>query len=143
MKRTTFLFALLSIIFAACENPDSILPPTHATRVPRPILSAPVSDTTPSGTYRLTLHWSVADSSNLKDFEIYRFLGGAGRNWEMLTIMRTFAFGDTTVWGAQWAGALSSDSVLVVKYALTPIGLDRYRGQSSDTVSWTLDRRKH
>ena len=72
---------------------------------------------------------------NLKDFEIYRSI--AGDYFQMIMAGRFFTYADTSI-----AWYFPEDSLQLLKYAVVPIGIDRYRGQSSDTLTMYMKKKK-
>ena len=134
--RSLYLFAtlLLLFFFSACDAPKQVVSPGYLTRVPRPLDLKAVQDTTNYGTSRVTVRWSVTDSANLKDFEIYRSV--AGDYFLMIMAGRFFVYADTSI-----AWYYPEDSLQLLKYAVIPIGIDRYRGQSSDTLMMYMKKK--
>src|SRR5450759_4914261 len=122
-----FRILLLLFFFSACDASREVVAPGYLTRVPRPVGLTAVQDTIKSGKSRVTVAWSVTDSTNLKDFEIYRSV--AGDYFQMIMAGRIFVYADTSI-----AWYFPEDSLQLLKYAVVPIGIDRYRGQSSDTL---------
>jgi hypothetical protein len=130
-----FTTLLLLFSFSACDVPREVVAPGYLTRVPRPVGLTAVQDTNTNGTSRVTVTWSVTDSTNLKDFEIYRSV--AGDYFQMIMAGRIFTYADTSI-----AWYFPEDSVQLLKYAVIPIGIDRYRGQSSDTLMMYMQKKK-
>lgn len=122
-----FTILLVVLFFSACDSPRDLVAPGYLTRVPRPMGLTAVQDTMDNGKNRVTVTWSVTDSVNLKDFEIYRSV--AGDYFQMIMAGRMFKYADTSI-----AWYFPEDSLQLLKYAVIPIGTDRYRGQSSDTL---------
>jgi hypothetical protein len=130
-----FRILLLLFFFSACDAPREVVAPGYLTRVPRPLSLTAVQDTTENGTSRVTVTWSVTDLTNLKDFEIYRSV--AGDYFQMIMAGRIFVYADTSI-----AWYFPEDSLQLLKYAVIPIGIDRYRGQSSDTLMMYMTKKK-
>jgi hypothetical protein len=130
-----FTTLVLLFFFSACDAPREVVAPGYLTRVPRPLGLTAVQDTTKSGTNRVTVRWNIADSTNLKDFEIYRSI--AGDYFQMIMAGRIFVYADTSI---TWY--FPEDSLQLLKYAVIPIGIDRYRGQSSDTLMMYMMKKK-
>ncbi len=126
---------LLLFFFSACDAPREVVAPGYLTRVPRPVGLTAVQDTNKNGTSRVTVTWSITDSTNLKDFEIYRSV--AGDYFQMIMAGRIFTYADTSI-----AWYFPEDSLQLLKYAVVPIGIDRYRGQSSDTLMMYMTKKK-
>lgn len=129
-----FIILFSVCLLAGCDSPTKLIVPTYQTRVPRPFGLTAVQDTIANGKARVTVSWSVASTSNLKDFELYRSV--AGDYFSMIQADYFFTFGDTTI---AWANP--ADSLQLVQFAVVPIGLDRYRGQSSDTLSMYMKKK--
>ena len=130
---------IFSIIFAlclvaGCDSPTVLITPTYQTRVPRPFGLSAVQDTIANGKTRVTVSWSTASTTNLKDFELYRSI--AGDYFIMIQADFIFTYPDTTI---LWVNP--TDSLQLVQFAVVPIGVDRYRGQSSDTLSFYMQRK--
>lgn len=131
----TYTALILLCFFSACDSPRGVVAPYHLTRVPRPIGLTAVQDTTNNGKSRVTVSWSVTDSTNVKDFEIYRSI--AGDYFQMIMAGRIVTYADTSI-----AWYFPEDSLQLLKYAVVPIGIDRYRGQSSDTIMMYMKKKK-
>ena len=130
-----FTTLLLLFFFSSCDAPRELVAPGYLTRVPRPVGLTAVQDTNTNGKSRVTVKWSVTDSTNLKDFEIYRSI--AGDYFQMIMAGRFFTYADTSI-----AWYFPEDSLQLLKYAVVPIGIDRYRGQSSDTLTMYMKKKK-
>ena len=130
-----FTTILILVLISACDAPREIAGPGYLTRVPRPVGLTAVQDTMANGTTRVTVKWIVTDSTNLKDFEIYRSV--AGDYFQMVMAGRFFTYVDTSLF---WY--VGDDTLQLLKYAVVPIGLDRYRGQSSDTLAMYMTKKK-
>lgn len=120
-----FSFALFTIFFfIKCGQPEELISPTHYSRVPRAVNLTASYDTTETGKYRIMLSWGVTGTENLKDFEIYRSVNNA--NFFFLTggIVST-NFIDSS---------LANTSDYTIAYFINGRGIDRFVGQSSDTL---------
>lgn len=128
MKKLYILLSFASIIFLAesCGNAEEIITPSHYSRVPRPVNLSANYDTTSSGKYRIFLSWNVESTNNLKDFEIYRSVNSNNFFFLVGGIIST-SYIDSTL-------SNSTDS-LKVAYYVNGRGIDRFVGQSSDTIS--------
>ena len=119
------IFTITLMLIISCNNPEEIITPTHYSRVPRAVNLSVSYDTSAVGTYRVVLNWAVESTTNLKDFEIYRNLDQAGFFFLIGGITST-SYIDSSL-------SNSSDS-LNISYFVNGRGLDRFVGQSSDTI---------
>ena len=133
MKNISIIIFAVCLV-AGCDSPTALIVPTYQTRVPRPGGLTAVQDTIANGKTRVTVSWSVASATNLKDFELYRSV--AGDYFVMIQADLIFTYRDTTI---LWVNP--TDSLQLVQFAVVPIGLDRYRGQSSDTLSFYMTKK--
>lgn len=124
---TVFVFIIHHL---SCSEPEVILNPTHYSRVPRAVNVTASYDTTETGKYRIMLSWSVTGTQNLKDFEIYRSVNNA--NFFFLTGgILTTNYIDSS---------LLNTNDYVLAYFINGRGIDRFVGQSSDTVRITVTK---
>jgi hypothetical protein len=136
-KYNHLLYLILFVfIYTGCDAPKDLIDPTHNTRVPRPLNLTATIDTAalPRDTTVIRLQWIVNDTTNLKDFEVYRRI--SNNIFSMLTVQRELALTDKISW------VNITDSVQFVGYAVVPIGIDRYRGQSSDSLYMYIAKKK-
>ena len=138
MTKYNYLLYLILFVFicSGCDAPKDLIVPTHYTRVPRPLNVTATIDTAalPRDTIVIRLTWIVNDTTNLKDFEIYR--GRSNNTLSMLTVQRELTLTDKVPW------VIPTDSIQFVGYAVVPIGIDRYRGQSSDSLYMYITKKK-
>jgi len=127
MKNIFPLIILLisAFLIASCGEAEDIITPSHYTRVPRPINLSISFDTTSTGKYQVAINWQVENTNNLKDFEIYRSVNSGNFFFLFGGIIST-NYVDSSI-------SKSSDS-LNLAYFINGIGLDRFVGQSSDTI---------
>jgi hypothetical protein len=123
---TSFLMIFtFSLYLSSCGKAEDIISPTHYSRVPRPVNVSISYDTTTTGKYRVMISWQVESTTNLKDFEIYRSINKSN-----------FFFligGITTTKYIDSSNAGTVDS-LNLAYFVNGRGIDRFIGQSSDTI---------
>ena len=132
--KNTFIILIVGCLLTACDTPTQLIVPTYQTRVPRPVGLVAVQDTLANGKTTVTVSWSVSTTANLKDFELYRSI--AGDYFIMIQAGFIFTYQDTTI---TWANP--TDSLQLLQFAVVPIGIDRYRGQSSDTLSMYMTKK--
>lgn len=128
---TIFSFSLFTFFFfISCGEPEELISPTHYARVPRAVNLTASYDTTATGKYRIILTWNVTITENLKDFEIYRSVNNA--NFFFLTggILSTNYIDSS----------LSNTSDYTLAYFINGRGIDRFVGQSSDTIRITVTK---
>lgn len=126
-----FSFALFTILFfISCGEPEELVNPTHYARVPRAVNLSASYDTTATGKYRIMLSWGVTGTENLKDFEIHRSVNNA--NFFFLTggIVSTNYIDSS----------LSNTRNYTLAYFINGRGIDRFVGQSSDTIRITVTK---
>lgn len=128
---TTFLVILTVILYLnSCGKAEDILTPSHYLRVPRAVNLTISYDTSATGKYRVILGWGVESTNNLKDFEIYRSVNNS--NYFFLTGGITLTnFMDSS---------LSNTSDYSLGYFINGRGIDRFVGQSSDTIKITVTK---
>ncbi|MBM4174571.1 MAG: hypothetical protein FJ213_00115 [Ignavibacteria bacterium] len=70
-----FAISLVFFLFCSngCEKSEELISPYHYSILPKPsgfkIIKA---DTTTTGKWRVTMSWTISDTSNLKHFEVFR-----------------------------------------------------------------------
>lgn len=114
-----------AVLVYSCGKADDIITPTHYSRVPRPINLTASFDTTSTGKYRVSINWVVESIENLKDYEIYRGINNGSLFFLFGGIYST-SYTDSTL-------STSTDS-LKLAYFVNGRGIDRFVGQSSDTI---------
>jgi hypothetical protein len=128
---TTFLLILAgSLYLNSCGKPEDIISPAHYSRVPRAVNLSVSYDTSATGKYRVNINWSVANTNNLKDFEIYRSINNAGY---------FFLVGGITALN-YIDSSLANTSDYSLAYFVDGRGIDRFVGQSSDTIKITVTK---
>ena len=127
MKNISLIIFLISsaILIYSCGKADDIITPTHYSRVPRPINLTVSFDTTSTGKYRVRINWEVESTDNLKDYEIYRGINN-GSLFFLFGGINSTSYIDSTL-------SSSTDS-LKLAYFVNGRGIDRFVGQSSDTI---------
>jgi hypothetical protein len=127
MKNISLIIFLLSsvILIYSCGKADDIITPTHYSRVPKPINLTASFDTTSTGKYRVRINWEVESTDNLKDYEIYRGINN-GNLFFLFGGINSTSYTDSTL-------SSSTDS-LKLAYFVNGRGIDRFVGQSSDTI---------
>lgn len=126
MKNISLIIFLLTsaVLIYSCGKADDIITPTHYSRVSKPINLTASYDTTSTGKYRVMINWGVENTNNLKDFEIYRSVNNSNF---------FFLFG-----GMMSTNYIDSSLVNTSDYSLAYFvngrGIDRFVGQSSDTI---------
>ena len=124
------IFPLIILLISAflidsCGEAEDIITPSHYARVPRPINLSISFDTTSTGKYQVAINWQVENTNNLKDFEIYRSVN-SGNFFFLFGGIASTNYIDSSL-------SISSDS-LNLAYFVNGRGLDRFVGQSSDTI---------
>ena len=123
---TAFLLILAATLHLnSCGKAEDIITPTHYSRVPRAVNLSISYDTTSTGKYRVMINWTAETTNNLKDFEIYRSINKS--NFFFLS------GGITTTKYIDSSNAGTVDS-LNLAYFVNGRGIDRFIGQSSDTI---------
>ncbi|NWF87911.1 MAG: hypothetical protein HXY50_00450 [Ignavibacteriaceae bacterium] len=127
MKNIILSISLLfsTLLILSCGEAEDIITPTHYSRVPRPTNLSISFDTTSTGKYRVQINWQVNSTENLKDFEIYRSVNNGGFFFLFGGITST-SYVDST-------NSKATDS-LKLAYFVNGRGIDRFVGQSSDTI---------
>lgn len=127
MKNISLVIILVmsAVLVYSCGKADDIITPTHYSRVPRPINLTASFDTTSTGKYRVSINWVVESIENLKDYEIYRGINNGSLFFLFGGIYST-SYTDSTL-------STSTDS-LKLAYFVNGRGIDRFVGQSSDTI---------
>ncbi len=121
----TIVLLLLTSFYISCNKPEEIISPSHESRVPRPTSLSVSYDTSATGKYRVSINWGVNNTNNLKDFEIYRSVNNA--NFFFLSGGITgYHFVDSSY-------TTITDSIKLA-YFVNGRGIDRFVGQSSDTI---------
>lgn len=121
---STILIAAAAIIFS-CGKAEDIITPSHYSRVPRPVNLSASFDTTSTGKYKIIINWEVQSTNNLKDFEIYRGINGGSF---------FFLFGGIISANYIDSSFSNSSDSLNLAYFVNGRGVDRFVGQSSDTI---------
>ena len=127
MKNISLVIILVmsAVLVYSCGKADDIITPTHYSRVPRPINLTASFDTTSTGKYRVRINWVVESTDNLKDYEIYRGVNN-GSLFFLFGGINSTNYTDSTL-------STSTDS-LKLAYFVNGRGIDRFVGQSSDTI---------
>ncbi len=127
MKHGFIVFLLIlagSFYLISCGKAEDVISPTHYARVPRPVNLSISYDTTSTGYYRVMINWAVENTNNLKDFEIYRSVN-SGNFFFLIGGMTSTNYIDSS---------LINTSNYSLAYFVNGRGIDRFVGQSSDTV---------
>lgn len=114
----------LSFLVFSCGDAEDVVSPTHYSRVPRPVNLSASFDTTSTGKYRVIINWAVESTNNLKDFEIYRSIDNSNFFF-LFGGMTSTSYIDST---------LANTKDYSLAYFVNGRGIDRFVGQSSDTV---------
>lgn len=114
----------LSLYLNSCGKAEDIISPSHYSRVPRPVNLSISYDTTTTGKYRVRINWAVESTTNLKDFEIYRSINNSNY----------FFLNGGIVINSYVDSSLSNTSDNSLAYFVNGRGIDRFVGQSSDTI---------
>jgi len=133
MKKNSIIIITMlmgSLYLFSCSKAEDIISPTHYTRVPRPVNLSISYDTTSTGNYRVNINWTVESTNNLKDFEIFRSTNDAAFFFLSGGINST-NYIDTT---------LSNANDYTLSYFVNGRGIDRFVGQSSDTIKITVKK---
>lgn len=133
MKKIIVLLSLsfgIMIQYASCGEPEALINPTHYSRVPRAVNLTASYDTSETGKYRVMLNWNVTGTQNLKDFEIYRSINNANFFFLIGGVLTT-NYVDSS---------LSNTNDYTLAYFVNGRGIDRFVGQSSDTVKITVTK---
>jgi len=133
MNKKTIIFIFMlsgSLYLISCGKAEDIISPTHYSRVPRPVNLSVNYDTTSTGMYRVNINWTVESTNNLKDFEIYRSIN-TGTFFFLSGGINSTNFIDST---------LSNTDDYSLAFFVNGRGIDRFVGQSSDTVKITVTK---
>ena len=121
---TILLFLAGSFYLNSCGKAEDIISPTHYSRVPRAVNLSISYDTTSTGQYRVMINWGVENMNNLKDFEIYRSVNSSNYFF-LVGGIANLNYVDST---------LANTSDYSLAYFVNGRGIDRFVGQSSDTI---------
>ena len=128
---TAFLLILAAALHLnSCGKAEDIITPTHYSHVPRAVNLSISYDTTSTGKYRVMINWTAESTNNLKDFEIYRSVNSS--NYFFLV------GGITNLNYVDSILANTSDYSLA--YFVNGRGIDRFVGQSSDTIKISVTK---
>src|SRR3972149_9366019 len=127
---TILLFLAGSFYLTSRGVAVDIISPTHYSRVPRAVNLSISYDTTSTGKYLVMINWAVESTNNLKDFEIYRSVNNSNF---------FFLFGGMT--SANYVdSSLTNTSDYSLAYFVNGRGIDRFVGQSSDTIKISVTK---
>lgn len=127
----TSLALFVMFFFISCNKAEDIINPTHYARVPRAVNLSVSYDTTNTSKYKITLNWGVESTYNLKDFEIYRSTN---------QINYFFLVGGITATNYVDSSLSITNDTLKLGYFVNGRGIDRFVGQSSDTIKITVTK---
>lgn len=138
------LLTILSILILSCSKTEDLISPYHYSIIPKVTNLRVVSvDTTFTGKRRVVMRWEMADTSNLKFFEIYRSQKNPDNYRIIVSNYKNFAYADSSL-------PTFTDSLRLF-YLIYPIGTKKdirtgvqvsFIGPPSDTLVVTVKKTK-
>lgn len=138
------LLTILSILILSCSKTEDLISPYHYSIIPKVTNLRIVSvDTTFTGKRRVVMGWEMADTSNLKFFEIYRSQKNPDNYRIIVSNYKNFIYADSSL-------PTFTDSLRLF-YLIYPIGTKKdirtgvqvsFIGPPSDTLVVTVKKTK-
>jgi hypothetical protein len=139
-----FLVVILATIYISCSKTEELISPYHYSIIPKVTnFKVDAIDTTFTGKRRIRMSWELADTSNLRYFEVYRSQKNPDNYKIIVSNYRAFSFADSAL-------PTINDS-LRLYYLVFPIGTKTdirtgfqisFIGPPSDTLIVTVKKQK-
>lgn len=95
MKKVVLIF-LVGLTIISCTKTEDLISPYHFSIIPKVTNFRLVSiDTSSTGKKRINLSWELADTSNLRFFEIYRSQKNPDNYKIIVSNLREFSYSDS------------------------------------------------
>ncbi|MEJ5305899.1 MAG: hypothetical protein WHV63_08130 [Ignavibacteria bacterium] len=144
MKKYILIIFILTLLVMGCSKTEDLISPYHFSIVPKVTnFKVDAVDTTLSGKRRVVMSWELADTSNLRYFEIYRSQKNPDNFKIIVSNYQKYTFADSVL-------PTVTDS-LRLYYLVYPIGTKTdirtgvkvsFIGPPSDTLIVTLKKQK-
>lgn len=144
MKKYILIIFILTLIVIGCSKTEDLISPYHFSIVPKVTnFKVDAVDTTFTGKRRVVMSWELADTSNLRYFEIYRSQKNPDNFKIIVSNYQKYTFADSVL-------PTVTDS-LRLYYLVYPIGTKTdirtgvkvsFIGPPSDTLIVTLKKQK-
>lgn len=139
-----FLVVILATIYISCSKTEDLISPYHYSIIPKVTnFKVDAIDTTFTGKRRIRMSWELADTSNLRYFEVYRSQKNPDNYKIIVSNYRALSFADSAL-------PTINDS-LRLYYLVFPIGTKTdirtgfqisFIGPPSDTLIVTVKKQK-
>jgi hypothetical protein len=139
-----FLVVILATIYISCSKTEELISPYHYSIIPKVTnFKVDAIDTTFTGKRRIRMSWELADTSNLRYFEVYRSQKNPDNYKIIVSNYRALSFADSAL-------PTINDS-LRLYYLVFPIGTKTdirtgfqisFIGPPSDTLIVTVKKQK-